>query len=374
MSHDLLDRRKNLIKPRFLGVGALNGYEVLRSNQKWSALVSSGTLANRPASGTYVGDVYYATDTDVLYVWEGASWGSVQPPSTLNLNSNGYFVVNSLADPTAASNFVDMNTTGAITASGFGSSAGFTFFRIRDNGTLRLRLDWSAGNAIRWYAPGRMDFESAGQMFFTGTQFFMQAHISINRTGDASSTATQKDSYGNYFQNSLWTGAASTQRFSEIRSKASTTVNLAHRLAFFLNVTGGVGTDGTEVMALDFDGTLYQAHFKAKFGYPTGQGGTVTQATSKATGVTLSKLSGQITMNNAALAAGATVSFTLTNTLIEANDHVIVTHRSAGTGGAYNVTAFPAAGSATIYVTNVTAGSLSEAIVLQVTVIKGAIA
>lgn len=39
-------------------------------------------------------------------------------------------------------------------------------------------------------------------------------------------------------------------------------------------------------------------------GYQAGSGGAVMQATSKGTSVTLNKPSGQITMNNAALAAG----------------------------------------------------------------------
>jgi hypothetical protein len=98
-----------------------------------------------------------------------------------------------------------------------------------------------------------MDFESAGQVFFTGTGFFFQAHSSFNRVADASSTATQRDSYGVFLQNSLWTGAASTQRFSGIRSKASTTDNLDHYLKFFLNVTGGLGTEGVEAFRMAWD-------------------------------------------------------------------------------------------------------------------------
>lgn len=107
-------------------------------------------------------------------------------------------------------------------------------------------------------------------------------------------------------------------------------------------------------------------------GYTTGAGGTVTQATSKATGVTLNTVTGEITMDAAALAADTSVSFTLTNSAIAAADLVAVTHHSAGTAGAYTVTGQAAAGSATITVRNVTAGSLSEAIVLKFAVIKGA--
>ena len=107
-----------------------------------------------------------------------------------------------------------------------------------------------------------------------------------------------------------------------------------------------------------------------KHGYATGSGGTVTQATSKATGVTLSKSTGQITLNNAALAADTTVSFTLTNTVIEAGDILIMNHISAGTAGSYLLNAQSAAGTASINVRNITAGSLSEAIVIAFAVIK----
>ena len=108
----------------------------------------------------------------------------------------------------------------------------------------------------------------------------------------------------------------------------------------------------------------------AGIGYDTGAGGTVAQATSKATGVTLSKVCGTITMNAAALAADTTVSFVLTNTAIAATDYVAVQHDSVGTLGAYTFAVTPAAGSATISVHNCTPGSLSQAIGLRFVVIK----
>lgn len=106
-------------------------------------------------------------------------------------------------------------------------------------------------------------------------------------------------------------------------------------------------------------------------GFATGSGGTVTQATSKATGVTLNKLCGTVTMDAAALAADTTVSFTLTNSTIAATDLVVLNHTSGGTAGAYTLNAQVGAGSASINVRNVTAGALSEAIVIGFAVIKG---
>jgi len=107
-----------------------------------------------------------------------------------------------------------------------------------------------------------------------------------------------------------------------------------------------------------------------KQGYATGSGGVVTQITSKATGVTLSKSTGQITLDGAALAASTTVSFTLTNTVIEAGDILVMNHISGGTAGSYLLNAQSAAGSASINVRNISLGSLSEAIVIAFAVIK----
>lgn len=103
-------------------------------------------------------------------------------------------------------------------------------------------------------------------------------------------------------------------------------------------------------------------------------GGVVTQATSKSTGVQLDTRCGQITMHNASLAAAAEVSFTLTNSHIGAHDIIVVNIASGATADSYiaNVTAV-AAGSCRIQLTNVSAGALGEALVLNFGVIKGAI-
>jgi hypothetical protein len=111
--------------------------------------------------------------------------------------------------------------------------------------------------------------------------------------------------------------------------------------------------------------------FAGTFGYGgTGTGGAVTQITSKSTTVVLSKACGAITLNNAALAAATIVSFVLTNTLIAATDVLILNHISGGTVGSYTLNAQCAAGSATINIRNNTAGSLSEAIVIQFALVK----
>ena len=108
----------------------------------------------------------------------------------------------------------------------------------------------------------------------------------------------------------------------------------------------------------------------SELGYTAAAQGSVTQATSKSTAVTLNKPAGQITMNNAALASATNVTFTLNNTYISANDTLIVTISSGGTAGAYNAwVSGLSAGSATLVLRNISAGSLSEVVVLNFAII-----
>ena len=107
-----------------------------------------------------------------------------------------------------------------------------------------------------------------------------------------------------------------------------------------------------------------------KQGYATGSGGAVVQSSSKATGVTLNKSNGQITMDAASLSAATVVSFTLTNSIIEAGDIIVMNHISGGTLGSYIFNASTAAGSASINVSNWTSGALAEAVVIRFAVIK----
>jgi hypothetical protein len=129
---------------------------------------------------------------------------------------------------------------------------------------------------------------------------------------------------------------------------------------------------GTTITIYDLNRPL--TAYTNPFGYITGGGGTVSQATNKATGVTLNKPSGQITMQNTNLGAATIVSFVLTNSAIGANDLLVLQHQSGGTLGAYTLNAACAAGSATIYIRNNTAGGLAEALVIRYAVVKGAVA
>ena len=130
-------------------------------------------------------------------------------------------------------------------------------------------------------------------------------------------------------------------------------------------------TGGSERVRIDTSGNVLVTS-AAGLGYGTGSGGTVTQATSKSTAVTLNKPTGQITMNNAALAGATAVEFSVNNSLLSINDCINL----SGVWGAspnYRIELKGVfAGGFAVRVTNITAGSLSEALVLNFALIKGA--
>jgi predicted ThiF/HesA family dinucleotide-utilizing enzyme len=132
-------------------------------------------------------------------------------------------------------------------------------------------------------------------------------------------------------------------------------------------------TKATGVAYLDPEfSTMYATE---EIGYAASAQGTVTQATSKSTAVTLDKSAGRITMNNASLATATNATFTLNNALISANDTVVLTISGGqATPGSYNVFANSlSTGSVSITLRNISGGTLSEAVVINYCVIHGAV-
>lgn len=108
-------------------------------------------------------------------------------------------------------------------------------------------------------------------------------------------------------------------------------------------------------------------------GYTKG-GAAVTQITTRATAVTCSALSGQITTDTTSLAAEVSANFTVTNTAVEIGDVVTVSIQSGSNGGNTAVSVVTtAAGSFVIKVANHNAaGGTAEtgAIIINFAVIK----
>lgn len=138
---------------------------------------------------------------------------------------------------------------------------------------------------------------------------------------------------------------AALLKTTQLQEPSSSTINMALTTTGGVTVTGGGG-----------------------LGYGTGSGGSVTQATSRTTGVTLNKPSGAITMFTAAGSATA-ATFTVTNSNVAATDTISLSQASgtnlyvllvtAVTAGTFNITFYT------------TGGTASDAPVINFNVIKG---
>lgn len=106
-------------------------------------------------------------------------------------------------------------------------------------------------------------------------------------------------------------------------------------------------------------------------GYSTGAGGAVTQITSASTGVTLAKPCGQITTVALTTAAAGEEEFVVTNSLVDANDVIILSTTYAGAGTPMVGVRAVGAGAFTITITNVhAANALNAVLVINFAVIK----
>jgi len=148
----------------------------------------------------------------------------------------------------------------------------------------------------------------------------------------------------------------------------------------FDNVTITGGTISGVAFSGTFSGmtlvSSQQIKATTQLGFGAGAGGTVTQLTSRTTGVTLNKPSGQITLFAGAMTANTSVEFTLTNSFIEAADIIILNFKSGITASDYTlqVTAV-ATGSCKIAIRHNGSGSSpSDTPVLSFAIIKGVIA
>jgi len=107
--------------------------------------------------------------------------------------------------------------------------------------------------------------------------------------------------------------------------------------------SGTITLNGTATGNVTTPRGLVSTGATAGIGYATGAGGAVTQSSSRTTGVTLNKVTGEITLVSA---AGSTTpaSFTVTNSAVAATDTIVVSQQSGS--DLYE-----------IFVTNVAAGS-----------------
>lgn len=289
-----------------------------------------------------------------------------------------------------------------------GGNGGFDTASIDVNATAAARVSWSNVDAGNAHATGaKWAFTSACNTLMS---FLNVSNLTVVGGGAIAVGAITANGHLTFVDNTYDIGANAATRPRTAYIATSVDVGGAARLisagivntaaSGSLSLTGGTASNGGNIICFGGSeattpseirmrqGTTLRwkvatgtGHFvgttaTSAFGYAAGAGGTVTQGSGsgKATGVTLSTVTGEITMDGATLNADTTVSFTLTNTVIAAGDHILVQHVSGGTVGSYMCTAVAASGSATVYVRNITAGNLTEAPVLKFSVVKAATA
>ena len=377
---------ENSINTAFTGDLSSMGNPVAKS-------ITGATTAGQPATGYFYPwqiSPYYT------YVYNTSGWNQ---STSGNDGRTAVTAFRTKVDNYGQGDMVAYNATGFVS----GARAGATDFLANPAVSL-FNGDMTAGSAGVYLNPyetyitdGGFDVAGVGLVsnfnrtnatgalhtFWAGCRIQSVGSQPIDQAfGAVGPTRVGLDFSGATFQVSgTWTKAASC-----LPQNARIYGNSVYGGGSTPYTTSSTGTDWIERSSFGFWNFVYnntsvlqvsdaQIIMLKPMGYATGAGAAVTQATNKSTGVTLNAGTGQITMNNAALAAGGAVAFTMTNAAIGANDVVNVSISSGATTLTYRVQVEAmAAGSCRIAVQNYSASPQSEAIVLQFVLIKGAIA
>lgn len=367
------------------------------------ALVVSGGAgigANLNVGGDFV--TYNANNTPVFSAY--AANGFVQIASA-NIPANTAGALNivgtsdgSYQPVTGAGGMIHVtgngNITTKITVDGFGSSGFASIVGRAARGTAAVPTPTQTNDvmlrisALGYAEPGYNTTSTGGPP--TSIDFVATDNYTANTYGSKISFYTSPQGTGNIARTLSATLTSTVATFPanvSVTGNVNTgNISLTGNVISSLPVTGNItGGNITSVAAISgatistsgniISGGNILANDGGAVGYTNGAGGTVSQTGNKSTGVTLNKLTGEITMQATNLASDTSVSFTLTNSTIGDRDLLLMNIvGGVATPGTYNLDANCTSGSAVISVRNITGGTLGEAIVIRYAVIRGTIA
>lgn len=257
--------------------------------------------------------------------------------------------------------FTTLTSTGAISSGGiYNQSVDYAEVRMRAASGSNLN-GWRLTSGINGASDGALAVQHSTDNFAANFTNALVADSSGN-VGIGVAPATKLDCFNS--------GTADT--IAQVRNgTASIQIQAGNGYSYINTYTAHpmlFGVGNVERMRIDSGGNVLVSN-PAGLGYGTGAGGTVTQATSRTTGVTLNKPTGAITLVSA---AGSTSwqSFTVTNSLVAVTDVVRVVQKS-GTDKYMTHVTNVAAGSFQITFAT-TGGTTTEQPVFNFAVIKGA--
>jgi hypothetical protein len=346
------------------------------------AFTLGGTISG---GGNQVNNVIIGTSTPLAgaFTTLTASTSVTSPLHYGGSAAGSTMLLNGTSSGSPSSAFLNLQSNGQFAS--VGNTSPKTYLDINANLTSSPSLV-VATSVVRMQAP---DSVSGGQEWvsYAGAGAGNILSGAVANGTSVSPTATANGSYmfnlrgygytGSAFavgsiiimrSDSLWSGTNQGSAI-DFYTTPNTTTSIA--LAATLQASGGLSV-GTSVDP-GIGGIIANTSLKSRgatagMGYAAGAGGTVTQITSRTTGVTLNKVCGGITLFAAAPAVGTWVSFTVTNSAVEATDVPHVSVKSGTNTYIAHVTAV-AAGSFQISFTSIV-GTASDSPVINFAVLK----